>query len=173
MGTAKSNATKSLAVATASAASALAKSTGDDTALRKLFVRGLAWSTTAETLRTVFGTYGAIEDATVAFDRATGQSRGFGFVTFSTVDGATRALQEPSKTIDDRTTHCNLAIQGVLNKQARLMGHRNAATLAALGLLDHNSPTRQRIVGAGVASISGEGAAADEPPLRSFRHVVA
>lgn len=163
MGTAKSNATKSLAVATASAASALAKSTGDDTALRKLFVRGLAWSTTAETLRTVFGTYGAIEDATVAFDRATGQSRGFGFVTFSTVDGATRALQEPSKTIDDRTTHCNLAIQGVLNKQARLMGHRNAATLAALGLLDHNSPTRQRIVGAGVASISGEGAAADEP----------
>lgn len=99
-GGASDNANRSLAAATASAASALAASTGDDTALRKLFVRGLAWETTSEKLRSVFSAYGEVEDGTVSYDRATGESRGFGFVTFADVEGATRALQEPTKTID-------------------------------------------------------------------------
>ena len=99
-GSVNDSANRSLAAATASAASALAASTGDDTALRKLFVRGLAWETTSEKLRAVFSAYGEVEDGTVSYDRATGESRGFGFVTFADVDGANRALQEPTKTID-------------------------------------------------------------------------
>jgi len=65
-------------------------------------VRGLAWETTSERLRSVFSTYGELEGGMVSYDRNTGQSRGFGFVTFKTVEGANRALAEPTKTIDVR-----------------------------------------------------------------------
>jgi len=49
----------------------------------RLFVGGLDSSTTAESLRTAFGRFGTVEDAAIIFDRTTGRSRGFGFVTFS------------------------------------------------------------------------------------------
>jgi len=45
-------------------------------------------------------------------DRQTQKSRGFGFVRFKTAGSASRALQEPAKEIDGRTTQCNLASAG-------------------------------------------------------------
>ena len=47
----------------------------------RLFVGGLDWNTTVEVLRGVFSEFGAITDAAILTDRATGRSRGFGFVT--------------------------------------------------------------------------------------------
>jgi len=79
---------------------------------RKLFVRGLSWDTTTETLLKVFGEYGTVEEGAVCMDRATGKSRGFAFVTFATVEGANGALSQEAKLIDGRTTHCNLAAKG-------------------------------------------------------------
>lgn len=49
----------------------------------KLFVGGLAWATTDETLRTHFDSAGEVTEARVVLDRDTGRSRGFGFVTFT------------------------------------------------------------------------------------------
>ncbi|EFJ14894.1 hypothetical protein SELMODRAFT_27842, partial [Selaginella moellendorffii] len=66
----------------------------------KLFVRGLAWETTSQALRDAFQHYGEIEEGAVITDKATGKSRGFGFITFKHMDSAQRALKEPSKTID-------------------------------------------------------------------------
>lgn len=82
---------------------------------RKLFVRGLAWETTTETLREAFSQYGEIEEGAVIIDKATGKSRGFGFITYKQTDAAHRALREPSKRIDGRITICNLAAQGHIN----------------------------------------------------------
>ncbi|KAL2479227.1 glycine-rich RNA-binding protein 3 [Forsythia ovata] len=54
----------------------------------KLFVGGLSYSTDDSGLREAFSKYGE-----VAEDRDTGRSRGFGFVTFSTVEDASAAIQ--------------------------------------------------------------------------------
>ncbi|XP_014509138.1 UBP1-associated protein 2C [Vigna radiata var. radiata] len=83
-----------------------------DSTLRKLFVRGLAGETTSETLRSVFSTFGELDEAIVIFDKATGRSKGYGFVVFRHVDGAILALKDPSKKIDGRMTVTQLAAAG-------------------------------------------------------------
>lgn len=60
---------------------------------RKLFVGGLAWATNDEGLRKAFEEFGPIEEANVVCERDSGRSRGFGFVTFETDEGA-QAAQE-------------------------------------------------------------------------------
>ena len=83
-----------------------------DSTLRKLFVRGLAGETTTETLRGVFSAFGELDEAIVIMDKATGRSKGYGFVVFRHVDGAILALKEPSKKIDGRMTVTQLAAAG-------------------------------------------------------------
>jgi cold-inducible RNA-binding protein len=46
----------------------------------KLFIGGLAFSTSNDRLREVFAAVGEVESASVVTDRDTGRSRGFGFV---------------------------------------------------------------------------------------------
>lgn len=86
-----------------------------DTTLRKLFIRGLSSDTTSETIRNLFSSYGELEEAIVIFDKNTGKSKGFGFITFKHVDGAIIALKEPSKKIDGRMTVTQLASAGLAN----------------------------------------------------------
>ncbi|KAI5662427.1 hypothetical protein M9H77_21750 [Catharanthus roseus] len=83
-----------------------------DPAQRKLFIRGLGWETTTDKLRTLFAQYGDLEEAVVILDKATGKSKGYGFVTFKHIDGAMQALKEPSKKIDGRMTVTQLAAAG-------------------------------------------------------------
>jgi RNA recognition motif-containing protein len=61
---------------------------------KKLFVGNLPFSTTNEQLRDVFSRVGTCESASVITDRATGQSRGFGFVEMSSGEEAERAVEE-------------------------------------------------------------------------------
>ncbi|KAH7544957.1 hypothetical protein FEM48_Zijuj01G0041100 [Ziziphus jujuba var. spinosa] len=86
-----------------------------DSTLRKLFIRGLGAETTSESLRALFSTYGDLDEAIVIFDKATGKSKGYGFVTFKHADGALLALKEPSKKIDGRITVTQFAAAGVNN----------------------------------------------------------
>ena len=60
----------------------------------KLFVGGLAWATTEESLRAACTEYGEVEEVRVITDQATGRSKGFGFVTFATDDAAAKAKTE-------------------------------------------------------------------------------
>ena len=83
-----------------------------DASQRKLFIRGLGWDTTTDGLRSLFSTYGELEEAVVILDKQTGKSKGYGFVTFKHVDGALLALKEPSKRIDGRVTGTQLAAAG-------------------------------------------------------------
>ena len=46
----------------------------------KLYVGGLAWATTDESLAAAFAPFGKVVSAKVMKDRETGRSRGFGFV---------------------------------------------------------------------------------------------
>ncbi|KAA8518253.1 hypothetical protein F0562_015864 [Nyssa sinensis] len=80
---------------------------------RKLFVRGLAWNTTSETLCAAFEVHGEIEEGAVIIDKVTGKSRGYGFITYKDMESSQSALRAPSKLIDGRMAVCNLACEGL------------------------------------------------------------
>ncbi|KAF2791662.1 RNA-binding domain-containing protein [Melanomma pulvis-pyrius CBS 109.77] len=48
----------------------------------KMFIGGLNWETTEESLKNYFTQFGEVSECTVMRDSATGRSRGFGFLTF-------------------------------------------------------------------------------------------
>jgi len=77
--------------------------------LCKLFIRGLNWDTKTETLKEEFAKYGTVADVTIVMDKQMGRSKGYGFITFENADEAQKALREPKRTIDGRTTWINLA----------------------------------------------------------------
>jgi cold-inducible RNA-binding protein len=58
----------------------------------KLFVGGIAFSTSTQRLRDLFAEAGTVESAAVVTDRDTGQSRGFGFVEMATAEEANQAV---------------------------------------------------------------------------------
>ncbi|XP_065009206.1 RNA-binding protein P-like [Musa acuminata AAA Group] len=83
-----------------------------DPAHRKIFVHGLGWDTNAETLTAAFRQYGEIEDCNAVMDKATGKSKGYGFILFKHRAGARHALEQPQKKIGNRVTACQLASAG-------------------------------------------------------------
>src|SRR3989442_1512612 len=60
----------------------------------KLYVGGLAYSTTSEGLREFFAQSGNVLSATVITDRFSGQSRGFGFVEMGTAEEAQNGISQ-------------------------------------------------------------------------------
>ena len=58
----------------------------------KLFVGGIGSTTTASDLRAFFSRFGELADAAVILNRSTGQSRGFGFVSFRSSIDANQAI---------------------------------------------------------------------------------
>lgn len=77
---------------------------------KKLFVGGLSWGTDDNGLRVAFEQYGDVTEAKVITDRDTGRSRGFGFVTYSAVDDADKAIAGMNgQELDGRTLNVNEA----------------------------------------------------------------
>ncbi|KAH8152572.1 uncharacterized protein LAJ45_03413 [Morchella importuna] len=68
---------------------------------RTLFIRSLPYSATSEALSTKFSFIAPLKHATVVADPLTKQSRGFGFVTFTTAEDARRAVKELHNTLFD------------------------------------------------------------------------
>ncbi|XP_076954629.1 UBP1-associated protein 2B-like [Bidens hawaiensis] len=83
-----------------------------DPAHRKIFVHGLGWDTTSETLLTEFGKYGQIEDCKHVVDKVSGKSKGYAFLLFNHRVDAQKALKDPQKKIGNRLTSCQLASAG-------------------------------------------------------------
>jgi len=60
---------------------------------KKLYVGGLPYSTTEDSLRAAFEQAGTVESATIITDRMSGRSKGFGFVEMSTDEEAAAAIE--------------------------------------------------------------------------------
>jgi len=60
---------------------------------RRLYVGNLAYSVTGDQLREMFAAHGDVAEATVISDRATGRSKGFGFVEMASDEGAKKAIE--------------------------------------------------------------------------------
>ncbi|KAG6529217.1 hypothetical protein ZIOFF_011413 [Zingiber officinale] len=79
---------------------------------RNVFVHGIGWDTTRETL---IHADPAVDPGMLAgafVDKTTGRCKGYAFVLFRTRAGAINALKEPEKKIKNRLTHCQLASIG-------------------------------------------------------------
>lgn len=60
---------------------------------KKLYVGGLPYSTTEEDITDAFSKAGTVESAIIIMDRATGRSKGFGFVEMSSDEEAQAAIE--------------------------------------------------------------------------------
>ena len=77
---------------------------------KKVFVGSLPWSVNNDSLKELFTAMGEIVDAVVITDRATGRSRGFGFVTFADEAAAKKAVDEMNeKEVEGRKIFVNFA----------------------------------------------------------------
>ncbi|MCC7009864.1 MAG: RNA-binding protein [Acidobacteria bacterium] len=61
---------------------------------RRLYVGNLSFSTQEQTLEQTFAAYGPVESVRLVRDKATGQSRGFGFVEMGSDEGARAAIEQ-------------------------------------------------------------------------------
>jgi len=77
---------------------------------KRLFVGGLSWDTTEESLKTLFAEVGTVTSAQVIVDRDTGKSKGFGFVEMSTSEEASEAINRLNgKQLDGRAINVSEA----------------------------------------------------------------
>jgi len=58
----------------------------------KIYVGNMSFSTSQESLESLFTNYGQVEDVAVVTDRETGRPRGFGFVTMPNDEEAKAAI---------------------------------------------------------------------------------
>ncbi len=63
-----------------------------------IYVGNISWGLTDQDLENVFAEHGTVTSAKIITDRATGRSRGFGFVEMS--DGAEAAIEALNGTQD-------------------------------------------------------------------------
>ena len=61
--------------------------------MTNIYVGNLPYTTTDEELEAIFAAHGTVQSAKVVMDRATGRSRGFGFVEMPDQAEATAAIQ--------------------------------------------------------------------------------
>ncbi|KAH0629048.1 hypothetical protein JD844_010811, partial [Phrynosoma platyrhinos] len=78
--------------------------------LRKLFIGGLSFETTDESLRNHFEQWGTLTDCVVMRDPNTKRSRGFGFVTYSTVEEVDAAMNARPHKVDGRVVEPKRAV---------------------------------------------------------------
>uniref|UniRef100_A0A3Q1GHS5 Heterogeneous nuclear ribonucleoprotein A3 n=1 Tax=Acanthochromis polyacanthus TaxID=80966 RepID=A0A3Q1GHS5_9TELE len=78
--------------------------------LRKLFIGGLSFETTEESLRAHFEQWGTLTDCVVMRDPNSKRSRGFGFVTYSSVREVDDAMKARPHKVDGRVVEPKRAV---------------------------------------------------------------
>ncbi|MDD4606760.1 MAG: RNA-binding protein [Patescibacteria group bacterium] len=77
---------------------------------KKLYVGGISYSATDDSLKNHFSQAGTVESATIIIDKMSGRSKGFGFVEMSTEEEAQKAIEMfNGQDMDGRTIKVNEA----------------------------------------------------------------
>lgn len=104
----------------------------------KMFVGGLNWRTTPDTLRQYFSSYGEITDCSIVKDPITRKSKCFGFITFTKPDSLEQAISSGPHRIDEKNIDAKHAANK--NNNNSEFGHQGAESKPA-------SRTRKIFVG--------------------------
>ena len=76
----------------------------------KLFVGGISFNSTEDTLKEFFSEVGEVLSVKIIYDRETGRPRGFGFVEMVDEETAKKAIDDlDQKELDGRTLNITLA----------------------------------------------------------------
>ena len=78
--------------------------------LRKLFIGGLSFETTDDSLREHFEKWGTLTDCVVMRDPQTIRARGFGFLTFSCVEEVDAEMHTPPHKVGGRVVEPKRAV---------------------------------------------------------------
>jgi len=76
----------------------------------KMFIGGLSWQTTPESVREYFSQFGDVAEVMVMKDPATRRSRGFGFITFSNPGSVNKVLSYPAHQLDGKLIEPKVAV---------------------------------------------------------------
>ncbi|KAL7411618.1 hypothetical protein BDY24DRAFT_127695 [Mrakia frigida] len=98
---------------------------GDDVVMRpsempdegKMFIGGLNWETTDESLKAYFAQFGSIDHCTIMRD-PTGRSRGFAFLTYFEKESVDKVVAQHSHTVDGKVIDPKRAIPHQEHKRA-------------------------------------------------------
>ncbi len=94
----------------ADATPAAAAPAGEPDVKAKLFVGNLSWNTKDENLKQAFEQFGQVLSAEVVIERATGRSKGFGFVQMAKAEDANAAAEKMNgQELDGRALTVNIA----------------------------------------------------------------
>ncbi|XP_033107491.1 DAZ-associated protein 1-like isoform X2 [Anneissia japonica] len=80
----------------------LNKSMASDDEVGKVFVGGISWETTKESIRAYFSKYGELSDCVLMHDRVNGRSRGFGFVRYKDASIVDKVLADGPHILDGK-----------------------------------------------------------------------
>lgn len=91
----------------------------------KLVVLGIPWDVDTEGLREYMAKFGPLDDCIVMKDRSSGRSRGFGYVTFSSVEDAKNVVNS-EHILGDRTLEVKIATP---KEEMRAPGNKKATRI--------------------------------------------
>lgn len=118
----------------------------------KVFIGGIAWDTSEDTLRDYFTQYGDVSQAVIMREKPTGRPRGFGFVVFSDPSVLDRVLQD-RHTIDGRTVEAKRALSREEQQTSRTGSFSAGRTSGGGG----NFKTKKIFVGGLPSNLTEEG----------------
>jgi RNA recognition motif-containing protein len=87
---------------------------------REIYIRNIDWSSSEEDLEQLFSQYGIVESARI-IRQVDGQSKGFGFVVFSSPDEAGAALAMNGRKFKSRELHVEVSSKVSNKRQATLV----------------------------------------------------
>ena len=98
----------------------------------KLYIGNHGWDTSNEQLQEEFAAFGSPEECYVVMDRSTGESRGFGFVTYHSMEEAKQAVAGMNgKELDGRRIKVDISSpRGHSLQQSHRAASSTSATLA-------------------------------------------
>jgi RNA-binding protein Musashi len=77
---------------------------------KKMFIAGLDKATTEETFSQYFAAFGTVTEAFIQKSRETGESRGFGFITFDSAEAVEQVMKNHSHVVDGSSVECKVAV---------------------------------------------------------------
>ncbi|KAF8039674.1 hypothetical protein BT93_B2016 [Corymbia citriodora subsp. variegata] len=90
-----------------------------DVSSRKMYIANVAPQVSPEKLRAFFAKFGEIEDGPSGMDRVTGKFRGFAIIVYKSLEGISKALQEPVKNFEGTKLECSLFVEGRNSKTVK------------------------------------------------------
>ncbi|ONK64845.1 uncharacterized protein A4U43_C07F30580 [Asparagus officinalis] len=90
---------------------------GNPTKLKKIFVGGLSSNITKDEFKSYFEKFGKIVDVVIMYDSSTQRPRGFGFITFDSVEAVDCVLEKKFHVLNNKNVEVKIAVPKGSNNQ--------------------------------------------------------